>query len=117
MASREPTKTSYERSIFGIGSKGRPGDPDAIRRLILAGGEVARFLDPARPYLHPKDVDIALDVDRFDFAVKVEFEAGRPVTRVERLTDVSAANPSRRSLIGDRMWFRASGHHRGLSAG
>jgi hypothetical protein len=28
--------------------EGRPGDPDAIRRLILAGGEVQRFHDPVR---------------------------------------------------------------------
>jgi 2-phosphosulfolactate phosphatase len=27
----------------------RPGDPDAIRRLILTGREVGRFHDPARP--------------------------------------------------------------------
>jgi 2-phosphosulfolactate phosphatase len=64
--------------------EGRPGDPDAIRRLILAGGEVGRFHDPARPYLHPEDVDIALDIDRFDFALRVEFEDGRPVARMER---------------------------------
>jgi 2-phosphosulfolactate phosphatase len=64
--------------------EGRPGDADAIRRLILAGGEVARFHDPARPYLHPEDIDIALDVDRYDFAVRVDFEDGRPVARVER---------------------------------
>jgi 2-phosphosulfolactate phosphatase len=51
--------------------EGRPGDPDAIRRLILAGGEVGRFSDPARPYLHPEDVDIALDIDRYDFTVRV----------------------------------------------
>jgi 2-phosphosulfolactate phosphatase len=63
--------------------EGRPGDPDAIRRLILAGGEVARFRDPARPYLHPQDVDIALEIDRYDFAVRVNFENGRPVARVE----------------------------------
>jgi 2-phosphosulfolactate phosphatase len=64
--------------------EGRPGDADAIRRLILAGGEVGRFHDPARPYLHPEDVDIALDIDRYDFAVRVEFEDGRPVARMER---------------------------------
>ena len=39
--------------------EGRPGDPDDVRRLILAGGEVKRFHDPARPYLHSEDVDIA----------------------------------------------------------
>jgi 2-phosphosulfolactate phosphatase len=63
--------------------EGRRGDADAIRRLILAGGEVGRFHDPARPYLHPEDVDIALDVDRYDFAVRVDFEDGRPVARME----------------------------------
>jgi 2-phosphosulfolactate phosphatase len=63
--------------------EGRPGDADAIRRLILAGGEVGRFHDTARPYLHPEDVDIALDIDRYDFAVRVDFEDGRPVARIE----------------------------------
>jgi 2-phosphosulfolactate phosphatase len=68
--------------------EGRRGDPDAVRRLILAGGEVGRFtISPVR-ICTPEDVEIALDIDRY-------FEDGRPVTRVERLTDVSAANPSR----------------------
>jgi 2-phosphosulfolactate phosphatase len=34
--------------------------------------------------LHPEEVEIALDIDRFDFAVRVEFEEGRPVARMER---------------------------------
>jgi 2-phosphosulfolactate phosphatase len=76
--------------------EGRPGDADAIRRLILAGGEVGRFHDPAHPYLHPEDVDIALDIDRYDFVVRVEFENGRPVARVEKASPkLYAANPSR----------------------
>jgi 2-phosphosulfolactate phosphatase len=49
----------------------------------LTGGEVGRFHDAARPYLHSEDVDIALDIDRYDFAVRVEFEDGRPVARLE----------------------------------
>jgi 2-phosphosulfolactate phosphatase len=57
---------------------------DAVRRLILTGGEVGRFHDPARPFLHREDVEIALDVDRYDFAVRVKFENGRPVARIER---------------------------------
>jgi 2-phosphosulfolactate phosphatase len=64
--------------------EGRPGDSDAIRRLILAGGEVGRFHDPARSYLHAEDVEIALDFNRYDFAIRVEFETGRPVARAER---------------------------------
>jgi 2-phosphosulfolactate phosphatase len=66
--------------------EGRPGDPEAIRRLILAGGEVGRFHDPSRPYLHPEDVEMALDIDPYDFAIRVEFENGRPVARMERPT-------------------------------
>jgi 2-phosphosulfolactate phosphatase len=66
--------------------EGRPSDADAIRRLILAGGEVRRFHDPSRPYLHPEDVDIALDIDRYDFAIRVAFENGRPIARMERPT-------------------------------
>jgi 2-phosphosulfolactate phosphatase len=64
--------------------EGRPSDPEAVRRLILAGGEVARFNDPARPHLHPEDVEIALDIDRYDFAIRVRIEDGRPVARMEK---------------------------------
>jgi 2-phosphosulfolactate phosphatase len=64
--------------------EGRPGDGEAVRRIVRAGGEIARFHDPARPYLHPEDVEIALDLDRYDFAVRVVFEQGRPVARLER---------------------------------
>jgi 2-phosphosulfolactate phosphatase len=64
--------------------EGRPGDRRAVQRLILAGGEVSRFHDPARPHLHPEDVEIALDIDRYDFAIQVRIEDGRPVGRMER---------------------------------
>lgn len=65
--------------------EGRSGDREAVQRLILAGGEVARFRDPARSHLHPGDVAIALDIERFDFAIRVQTEDGRPVDRAERL--------------------------------
>jgi 2-phosphosulfolactate phosphatase len=64
--------------------QGRPGNPEAVRQLILAGGEVARFNDPARPHLHPEDVDIAVDIDRYDFAIRVVQDAGHPTAGVER---------------------------------
>jgi 2-phosphosulfolactate phosphatase len=63
--------------------EGRPGNPEAVRQLILAGGEVARFNDPGRPHLHWQDVEIALDIDRYDFAIRVQTEDGRPVGRAE----------------------------------
>jgi 2-phosphosulfolactate phosphatase len=65
--------------------EGRPGHPEAVRQLIMAGGEIARFNDPSRPHLHPEDVEIALDIDRFDFAIRVLTEDGRPVGRMERV--------------------------------
>jgi 2-phosphosulfolactate phosphatase len=64
--------------------EGRPGDPNAVQQLILAGSEAQRFHDPARSHFHPGDLDIALDIDRYEFAVKVNLEEGRPVGRIER---------------------------------
>ncbi|MSP00211.1 MAG: 2-phosphosulfolactate phosphatase [Acetobacteraceae bacterium] len=64
--------------------EGRPGDRAAVQGMILAGGEVARFHDPLRPHLHPEDVEIALDVDRYDFAIGISVEDDRPVGRLER---------------------------------
>jgi 2-phosphosulfolactate phosphatase len=64
--------------------QGRPGDGEAVRRAILAGGEAPRFHDPRRPYLHVEDLDIALDIDRYDFAIRVTMEDGLPVARMER---------------------------------
>lgn len=64
--------------------EGRNGHAEAVRELILAGGEAERFREPQRPHLSPEDLDIALDVDRYDFAIRVEFDGGRPVARIER---------------------------------
>jgi 2-phosphosulfolactate phosphatase len=64
--------------------EGRKGDAEAVRRVILAGGEAPGFGDPARPHFLPGDLDIALDIDRYDFAIRVEVENGNPVARVDR---------------------------------
>lgn len=63
--------------------EGRPGNPTALRELILAGGEVRRFNDPTRPHLNHKDIEIALDVDRYGFAIRVAMEDGLLVARRE----------------------------------
>jgi 2-phosphosulfolactate phosphatase len=63
--------------------EGRPGDAEAVRRVILAGGEIAHFADTARPHMHPRDLDIALDVDRYDFAIRVTVENGWPTARID----------------------------------
>lgn len=63
--------------------EGRAGNAEAVRQVILASGEIRRFHDPSDPH-HPRDLDIALDIDRFDFAIRVRLEDGWPVARLER---------------------------------
>ena len=64
--------------------EGRPGNPAAVREVILAGGDVLRFHDPSRPYLNRHDLEIALDIDRYDFAIRVTMENGLSVARREK---------------------------------
>ncbi len=61
--------------------QGRQPDRDAVRRLVLASGEVPKFHDPAQPHFHPEDCEIAVDVDRFDFAIRLQREDGLLVAR------------------------------------
>jgi 2-phosphosulfolactate phosphatase len=64
--------------------EGRPGNAAAARDLILAGGQIGEFRDPEVAHMHPGDLDICLDVGRFDFAIRVSREDGRPVARMEQ---------------------------------
>jgi 2-phosphosulfolactate phosphatase len=63
--------------------EGRPGNPSGIRDVILAGPQIADFHDPEKSHRHPCDLEIALDIDRYDFAVRVTHEDGRLVARKE----------------------------------
>jgi len=65
--------------------EGRPGNRDAVRQAILAGGDAGRFSPADPPHTFPEDLEIALDIDRYDFAVAVAIEDGRPVARMERV--------------------------------
>ncbi len=72
--------------------QGRPGNNEAVRQVILAGGEIPRFYDPADPH-HPRDLDIALDIDRYAFAIRVTLEEGRLVARRDVPRPIGAADP------------------------
>ena len=61
--------------------QGRRGSASGTREVILAGPQIPDFPDPAKPHLHPGDLDIALDIDRYDFAVRISCEDGRQVAR------------------------------------
>lgn len=64
--------------------QGRSGDAEAVRRVILAGAEAIQFRQPKPPHRFPQDLEIALAIDRHDFAIRVVIEHGRPVARMER---------------------------------
>lgn len=61
--------------------QGRRPDPEAVRTLVLAGGEVAKFYDPGQPHFHPEDCEIALQVDQYDFAIRIGREGDHLVAR------------------------------------
>jgi 2-phosphosulfolactate phosphatase len=58
-------------------------DAGALRSLVLAGSESLKYDDPERPQFHPRDRDLALAVDAFDFAIRVEARDGLHVARAE----------------------------------
>ncbi len=69
--------TLYLRNLL----QGRRPDPAAIRKLVLAGGEAAKFGDPKQPHFHREDLEIALEMNKYDFAIRVVKEDGFLVAR------------------------------------
>lgn len=61
--------------------EGRELNPDALRQLVQASGEAGKFYDPAQPHFHPEDCEMALDVNRYDFAIRVAREDNLLVAR------------------------------------
>ena len=61
--------------------QGRQPDRHAVRQLVLVGHEAQKYDDPAQPQFHPQDKDLALDVDRYAFALHVGRDDGLLVAR------------------------------------
>ena len=61
--------------------EGRQPAPEAVRTLIMAGGATQKFFNDSQPQYHPKDVELALQISKFPFAMKVTREDGLPVAR------------------------------------
>jgi 2-phosphosulfolactate phosphatase len=59
----------------------RRPDPEAVRRLVLASREAAKFGDPQQPHFHREDLEIALEINKYDFAIRVVKEDGFLVAR------------------------------------
>jgi 2-phosphosulfolactate phosphatase len=62
--------------------EGRPGNIEAMQQFIRASGPASSFGNPDLPHFKPGDLEIALDVDRYDFAIRVQQEDGRLVARM-----------------------------------
>lgn len=65
--------------------EGRSPDGFAVARLIMEGGATRKFFDGKQTQYHPEDVDIALDVNRYHFAMKVTREQGLLVARKQEI--------------------------------
>ena len=59
----------------------RKPDFNAVKSLIITGGATQKFFDPEQPQYHPEDVTLALQADRYSFAMKISREDGLLVAR------------------------------------
>jgi 2-phosphosulfolactate phosphatase len=61
--------------------QGRHPDVASVRNLVLVGRATQKFYDASQPQFHPKDVELALQFNRYPFAMKVTREDGLLVAR------------------------------------
>ena len=65
--------------------EGRRLDFDAVKSLIMSGGATQKFFDSEQPQFHPEDVTLALQADRYPFAMSITREDGLLVARKHEL--------------------------------
>ncbi len=63
--------------------QGRQPDVDSLKNLILVGEEAQKYGNDLTPHWPKEDLDIALDVDSHDFAIRIRKEDGYMVSRKE----------------------------------
>jgi 2-phosphosulfolactate phosphatase len=71
----------YMRALL----RGRSPDPLAVATLVRESEEAQKYGDPAQPHFHAEDLEWALAIDAFDFAVEVKRERGLPTARLRRV--------------------------------
>ena len=62
--------------------QGRCPEAAAVQQLVLVGQEAQKYDDPSQPQFHPQDRALALQIDRYPYALRVTREDGLPVARV-----------------------------------
>lgn len=65
--------------------EGRELDLELVRRRVRESRAGQKALDPAVEWITPGDLELALAIDRFDFAMRVAREDGRLVARAWRV--------------------------------
>jgi 2-phosphosulfolactate phosphatase len=75
--------------------QGHRPDSEAVKHLVRIGQEAQKYDDPAQPQYHPQDRALALQIDRYPFALRVTREDGLLVARTH-----SAPWSARSSTIG-----------------
>lgn len=61
--------------------EGRKSTVEAVRSVVMAGGQTQKFFDPAQRQYHAEDVELALQLNQFPFAMKINREDGMLVAR------------------------------------
>ena len=58
---------------------GRPDELERVGEIVRSAPSARAALDPAQRWISPGDLERALAIDRFDFAIEARLEAGRLV--------------------------------------
>ena len=61
--------------------EGRKPDAEAVRSIVMNGGQTQKFFDATQPQYRPQDVELALQLNRFPFAMRITKEDGLLVAR------------------------------------
>tara|TARA_B100000959_G_C14950105_1_gene611574 strand:- start:633 stop:1328 length:696 start_codon:yes stop_codon:yes gene_type:complete len=61
--------------------QGRTPDYQSVVNLVRAGEEAQKYGDSQQPQYHPKDLDIALNIDSANFAIRIEETDGLLVAK------------------------------------
>ena len=65
--------------------QGRRPEQDAVRALVRVGEHSQKFGDPSRAHYHPRDIEIALEIDSVAIAIRVHRSGGLLLARPERV--------------------------------
>ena len=65
--------------------QGRKSDVQSVKNLVLSGEEAQKYGNPNTPHWPAEDLDFCLNVDSFNFALKIEKEEGLLVCRPKAL--------------------------------